>query len=104
MAASYQMLFELNAALGGGFTSAFTQGAQQMDNMKAKLDALNSAGSIGDLMGGISAALETAGVIKGLEAVFDTLKQCTEAAAQFETSMAGVKRTVGGDDDFITGI
>lgn len=104
MAASYQMLFELNAALGGGFTSAFTQGAQQMDNMKAKLDALNSAGSTGDLMGGISAALETAGVIKGLEAVFDTLKQCTEAAAQFETSMAGVKRTVGGDDDFISGL
>lgn len=104
MAANYQMLFELNAALGGGFTSAFTQGAQQMDNMKAKLDALNSAGNTGDILGGISAALETAGVIKGLEAVYDTLKECAEAAAQFETAMAGVKRTVGGDDAFITGL
>ena len=37
MAANYQMLFELNAALGGGFASAFTQGSQQIDNMKAKL-------------------------------------------------------------------
>ena len=104
MAANYQMLFELNAALGGGFTSAFTQGAQQMDNMKAKLDALNASGSTGDILGGISAALETAGVIKGLEAVYDTLKECAEAAAQFETAMAGVKRTVGGDDAFITGL
>lgn len=101
MAANYQMLFELNAALGGGFASAFTQGSQHIDNMKAKLDALNSAGNTGDLLGGISAALETAGVIKGLEAVYDTLKECAEAAAQFETSMAGVKRTVGGSDDFI---
>lgn len=101
MAANYQMLFELNAALGGGFASAFSQGSQHIDNMKAKLDALNSAGNTGDLLGGISAALETAGVIKGLEAVYDTLKECAEAAAQFETSMAGVKRTVGGSDDFI---
>ena len=101
MAANYQMLFELNAALGGGFASAFSQGSQHIDNMKAKLDALNSAGSTGDMLGGISAALETAGVIKGLEAVYDTLKECAEASAQFETSMAGVKRTVGGSDDFI---
>ena len=101
MAASYQMLFELNAALGGGFTSAFTQGSQQIENMKAKLDSLNSSGSTGDLIGGISAALETAGVIKGLEEVYDTLKECAAAAAEFETSMAGVKRTVGGDDAFI---
>ena len=104
MAANYQMLFELNAALGGGFTSAFTQGAQQMDNMKAKLDALNSAGSTGDVLGGISAALETAGVVKGLEMVYDSLKECAEAAAAFETAMAGVKRTVGGDDAFIEGL
>ena len=61
MAANYQMLFELNAALGGGFTSAFTQGSQQIENMKAKLDALNGAGSTGDLLGGISAAQENAG-------------------------------------------
>lgn len=102
MANTYQMLFELNAALGGGFNAAFSQGSQQIENLRTQLDALNNAGNSGsDVLGGISAALETAGVIKGLEAVYDTLKECAEAAAQFETSMAGVKRTVGGSDDFI---
>ena len=104
MAGNYQMMFELNAALGGGFASAFTQGSQQVEKLKSQLDSLNSAGSTGDLLGGISAALQTAGVIKGLEAVYDTLKECATAAAQFETSMAGVKRTVGGSDEFISGL
>lgn len=104
MAANYQMLFELNAAMGGGFASAFTQGSKQIENMKSKLDALNAAGNTGDLLGGISSALATTGVVKGLEAVFDTLQECADAAAQFETAMAGVKRTVGGSDDFISGL
>lgn len=104
MAASYQMLFELNAAMGGGFTSAFTQGSQQIENMKNKLDALNSAGSTGDLLGGISSALAATGVIKGLEAIYDGLQECVSAASEFETAMAGVQRTVGGDQDFIAGL
>ena len=104
MAASYQMLFELNAAMGGGFTSAFTQGSQQIENMKNKLDALNATGSTGDILGGISSALATAGVVKGLEDVYDTLKECVNVAAEFETAMASVQRTVGGSEDFITGL
>lgn len=104
MANTYQMLFELNAALGGGFSAAFSQGAKQAEELKAKLEALNSTGSTGDLIGGLSAALETAGIIKGLEAMYDTLQQCTQVAAQFETSMAGVKRTVGGSDEFINNL
>jgi TP901 family phage tail tape measure protein len=104
MAASYQLLFELNAAMGGGFTSAFTQGSQQIENMKNKLDDLNAAGSTGDLLGGISSVLSTVGVVKGLQEVYDTLEQCVEVSAQFETAMAGVKRTVGGSDDFIAGL
>ena len=84
MAANYQMLFELNAALGGGFTSAFTQGSQQIDNMKSKLEALNSTGSTGDLLGGISSALTAVGVYKGLEAVYDTLQECAQASMEFE--------------------
>lgn len=93
MAANYQMLFELNAALGGGFTSAFTQGSQQIDNMKSKLEALNSAGSTGDLLGGVAAALETLGVMKGLEATYETLKECAQASIEFESAMAGVSKT-----------
>lgn len=102
MANTYQMLFELNAALGGGFNAAFSQGSQQIENLRTQLDALNNAGNSGsDVLGGISAALETVGAVKALEAVYDTLQECTQAAAQFETSMAGVKRTVGGSDEFI---
>lgn len=93
MAANYQMLFELNAALGGGFTSAFTQGSQQIDNMKAKLDALNSAGSTGDLLGGISSALSAVGVYKALEEVYETLKECASASIEFESAMTGVSKT-----------
>lgn len=104
MAASYQMLFELNAAMGGGFTSAFTQGSQQIENMKSKLDALNASGSTGDLLGGISSALSTVGVVKGLESIYDSLQECVSAASEFESAMAGVQRTVGGSEDFIDGL
>lgn len=93
MAANYQMLFELNAALGGGFASAFTQGSQQIDNMKAKLDALNSAGSTGDLLGGISSALSAVGVMRGLETVYETLQECAQASIEFESAMTGVSKT-----------
>ena len=93
MAASYQMLFELNAAMGGGFASAFTQGSQQIENMKSKLDALNAAGSTSDLLGGISSALSTVGVMKGLEEVYDTLKECAQASIEFESAMTGVSKT-----------
>lgn len=93
MAANYQMLFELNAALGGGFASAFTAGSQQIDKMKAKLDALNSAGNTGDLLGGISSALTTVGVYKGLESVYNTLQECAQASIEFESAMTGVAKT-----------
>ena len=93
MAASYQMLLELNAALGGGFTSAFTQGAQQVENMKSKLESLNSMGSTGDLLGGISSALSAVGAMKGLEAVYDTLRECASASIEFESAMTGVSKT-----------
>lgn len=93
MAANYQMLFELNAALGGGFASAFTAGSQQIDKMKAKLDALNSAGSTGDLLGGISSALTAVGVYKGLESVYNTLQECAQASIEFESAMTGVAKT-----------
>lgn len=93
MAGSYQMLFELNAALGGGFTSAFTQGSQQIENMKSKLEALNSMGSTGDLLGGISSALSAVGVYKGLEAVYETLQECAQASIEFESAMTGVSKT-----------
>ena len=46
-------------------------------------------------------ALIAAGLVDGLKAIGEALKQCAEASIQYETSMAGVKRTVGGSDVFI---
>ena len=72
--------------------------AAQEEEAKAAQDAGNS---MKDAVGGVTAALEALGAMKALETVYSTLKDCSEAAAKFETSMAGVKRTVGGDDTFI---
>lgn len=93
MAANYQMLFELNAALGGGFASAFTQGSQQIENMKSKLESLNSMGSTGDLLGGISSALSAVGVMQGLQSIYDMLQDCAQASIEFESAMTGVSKT-----------
>lgn len=94
MANTYQMLFELNAALGGGFNAAFSQGSQQIENLRTQLDALNNAGNSGsDVLGGISAALETVGAVKALEATFEMLQDCTQASIEFESAMTGVSKT-----------
>lgn len=60
--------------------------------------------SMKEAASGIKDALEAIGAMKALEAVYNTLKDCSEVAAKFESSMAGVKRTVGGDDNFIKGL
>ncbi len=46
-------------------------------------------------------ALIASGLVDGLKAVYEALKQCAEASIQYESAMAGVKRTVGGSDVFI---
>lgn len=46
-------------------------------------------------------ALVASGLVDGLKAIYETMKQCAEASIQYETAMAGVKRTVGGSDVFI---
>lgn len=72
---------------------------------KEEAEAAKEAGkSLQEAMTGAAAALETAGVIAGLKQVYSALEDCSQAAAEFETSMAGVKRTVGGDDEFISNL
>lgn len=93
MANTYQMLFELNAALGGGFNAAFSQGSQQIENLRTQLDALNSAGNASDVLGGISATLETVGAVKALETTYETLRDCAQASIEFESAMTGVSKT-----------
>lgn len=46
-------------------------------------------------------ALVASGLVDGLKAIGEALKQCAEASIQYESAMAGVKRTVGGSDVFI---
>lgn len=45
--------------------------------------------------------LLASGVVDLLESIGDALNECTDASIQYETAMAGVKRTVGGNDAFI---
>lgn len=69
---------------------------------QAQMEEAKSAGKLSDTMEGLSSILVAVGAQKVLEGLFSELKSCSEAAAQFETSMASVKRTVGGDDAFIS--
>ena len=45
--------------------------------------------------------LAASGAIELLQSIAGELKECTDAAIQYESAMAGVKRTVGGSDSFI---
>lgn len=69
---------------------------------KQEAEAAQQAGKgLQEAMQGARAAIEAAGVITALKAVYSGLSDCSGAAAEFETAMAGVKRTVGGSDAFI---
>ena len=69
---------------------------------KEEAEAAQQAGeSLRDAAEGVQAALEAAGVISALKSIYNGLEECSAAAREFETSMAGVKRTVGGSDGFI---
>ena len=75
------------------------------DEQKKEAEAAQEAGqSMKDAMQGAAAAIEAAGLIRGFQQVYSALMDCSTAAAQFETAMAGVKRTVGGDDSFINSL
>ena len=45
-----------------------------------------------------------AGVVDVLKNIGGALKECADASIQYESAMAGVKRTVGGSDAFISGL
>ena len=70
---------------------------------KAEAQAAEEAGNkLKEAMSGAAAAIEAVGLISALKSVYGALSDCSTAAAEFETSMAGVKRTVGGSDAFIS--
>lgn len=67
----------------------------------AQQEQAGSAQSLSSTMQGLSSILVAIGAQKALETLYSGLKSCSETASQFETAMASVKRTVGGDDAFI---
>ena len=68
---------------------------------QAQMEEAKSAGNVSDAMQGLQSILVAIGAEKALNAMYEGLKSCSESAAEFETAMASVKRTVGGNDAFI---
>lgn len=52
----------------------------------------------------LAVALLASGLKQGLKEITDALKECVDASISFESAMAGVKRTVGGSDEFIASL
>ena len=112
---STQKLDEQNAALSetgqrlreagvdtNDLTNESARLAKEADAVKqAQKEEAESSNALGEALAGAAAAAEAIGIAKGLETVYGALKDCSQASAEFETAMAGVKRTVGGDDAFI---
>ena len=79
------------------------ESAAVAEAQKQEAEAANEAGdSLKNAMSGAMAAIEAAGVLSAFKEVYAALEDCSQAAAEFETAMAGVKRTVGGSDAFIS--
>lgn len=80
--------------------------AQQVAQaQKDEAEAAQSAGqSLKEAMEGARAALEAAGIVAGLKSIYSALSDCSAAAAEFESAMAAVRRTTGGDDSYISGL
>lgn len=57
-----------------------------------------------DAIDELANALAAAGLAKTAKEIAEALKECVDSAVAFEAAMAGVKRTVGGGDDFIAAL
>ncbi len=72
---------------------------QQLHENEEALSDLTESGT--DAFSAIGTALADAGIIAGLKAIYEATKECVDVSMEFEANMASVKRTVGGDDNFI---
>jgi len=78
---------------------------QSADNTASSIDEFgNKIKESGEAVDALSQALVAAGVAAALKEIADAMKECVSASMEFETAMAGVKRTVGGDDAFISAL
>lgn len=87
-------------------SAASSSTASQIETLKKKQEDLatsadnaqGSTESLADSLGEIAAAT---GVVATMNAIKQAFVECAEAAISFEADMAAVKRTVGGDDEYI---
>ena len=80
--------------------------SQASDEAKAQVEALRQeqeelAAKSGDAAQGVMELVGALGAMEALKTVAQAFKECADQAIAFESSMAAVKRTVGGSEDFI---
>lgn len=64
----------------------------------------NKVEESGDAVDQLAQALAAAGLAKTAQEIAEALRACIDSAVAFESAMAGVKRTVGGSDEFISAL
>lgn len=87
-------------------SSASQELASQLENLRNEQEAADQAAqemgtSMAEGAEAITEMVAAAGMMKVFQAGYEALRQCTEASIEFESSMAAVKRTVGGSDAFL---
>lgn len=75
----------------------------EMDELRKKIDeGGDGVEKFTSDVSSLNNAITALGLTKLLQKAYAAFKECTGAATEFEYAMAGVKRTVGGDDDFLS--
>lgn len=88
---------------------ASTQAKQEVEALKQKQEELaGSSDQAGKSVAGMAESLKevaaAVGAAKVVKEIGEAMKECAQAAITFENDMAAVKRTVGGSDEFISGL
>lgn len=75
----------------------------EMDELRKKIDESgDGADKFGESLTNLESLIATLGLTKMLKEAYAWFSECVSAAMEFEQAMAGVKRTVGGSDDFLS--
>ena len=97
---NFSFNFTINGNIGQGFTASFGQAAGKVDGLASKLKELGkttSTQSIGKTLGAISLPALGAGGIAGARKIASSITEASQAAIDFESNMADVKKVVDFD-------
>ena len=85
----YQMLFQLNASVGGSFNSAFSTGASSISQLQDKINALNKTNSdISSYQKQQSAIDKTKAKIELYQTQLQNLQNATASTSKEEAELA----------------